>query len=140
LELWEWLLRMAIVLFPLDVVRRVQLDPKETARAWRRLYGWLFPWHTVLQTPQPAESLSALLLRRDQVRSGQQVSAPAVVKLVAGKKTIATPVSEPPPGTGQKDDDVNQPNAEARTTDRESAATTTSRLLDAKRRAQERKP
>src|SRR6266404_496921 len=42
-DLWEWLLKFAVLLFPLDVAaRRIQLDRDEMQRAWRRLRGWIF--------------------------------------------------------------------------------------------------
>src|SRR6266496_611625 len=74
---WEWLLKFAIVLFPLDVgVRRIQLDRAEWVRATQTLRRWLFFWRGVPRTPEADESLAALLTRRDEVRAKQ--TPPAV--------------------------------------------------------------
>ena len=148
-ELWEWLLRFAILLFPLDVaVRRVQLDREEVARVWRRWRARLFPWLGKAREPEAEESLAALLARRDEVRSRQ--TAPAAQPnpdLFQPVKTVdippegvpgSTPGGAPRPTTltgrppGPAPADPAAPPAEG-------AANTTSRLLDAKRRAQRRK-
>ena len=65
-DLWEWLLRMAVLLFPLDVaVRRIQLDRDEMDRAWRWIRARIFFWKGVPREPEAEESLVALLARRD---------------------------------------------------------------------------
>src|ERR1051325_4402203 len=52
-DLWEWLLKFAIILFTLDVgVRRIQIDRDEWLRATRTLRRWLFFWHGVPRTPE----------------------------------------------------------------------------------------
>ena len=69
LELRDWLLRLAILLFVLDVaVRRIQIDQAEWLRATQMLRRWL-PWRTAPRPKDADESLSALLSRRDE---GQQ--------------------------------------------------------------------
>ncbi len=76
-DLWEWLLKLAIVLFPLDVgVRRIYLDRAEWLKATRALRHRIFFWRGVPRSPEADESLGALLARRDQVRSKQ--TAPVV--------------------------------------------------------------
>lgn len=81
-ELWETLLRIAILLFPLDVgLRRVQLDAEE----WRRLtmhLRRLMGIRSARRTEEGEESLASLLARRDEVRSRQPV---------AGEGKIAAP-------------------------------------------------
>src|SRR6267142_2588511 len=63
-DLWEWLLRFAILLFPLDVaVRRIQLDREEWLRATRNLRRYLLFWRPEPRKPEAEESLSALLAR-----------------------------------------------------------------------------
>jgi len=137
---WEWLLKFAIVLFPLDVgVRRIQIDRAEWARATQTLRRWLLFWRGVPRTPEAEESLAALLARRDLVRAKQ--AAPArqpspdlfepehpVVILPEQKDAIPTQPGPRP---------ANQPPATATPADQR--ANTTSRLLEAKRRAQQRK-
>ena len=139
-DLWEWLLKLAIVLFPLDVgVRRIQIDRAEWLRATQTLRRWLFFWRGAPRPPEAEESLAALLARRDQVRAKQTAPAvqpspdlfrperpvvilPARPRAEAQQSTVQpTPDSAPPP----------EPEAQP--------ASTASRLLAAKRRARQRK-
>ncbi|MEW6305510.1 MAG: glutamine amidotransferase, partial [Verrucomicrobiota bacterium] len=63
-DLWEMLLQLSIILFPLDVgVRRIQLDREEWLRATASLRRWLFFWQGKPRTPEADESLAALLAR-----------------------------------------------------------------------------
>jgi uncharacterized membrane protein len=136
-DLWEALLEWAIILFVLDVgVRRIQVDREEWHRLTQALARWLF-WRG---TPRPAEaeeSLAALLARRDQVRSAQtaptlepnpELFRPAqpVSDLPTATESapVATPPSVAPTDTGEEKE----------------STTTTSRLLEAKRRARKRRP
>ncbi len=141
-DLWEWLLKLSVLLFPLDVaVRRIQLDQDEMHRAWRKLRGWIFFWRGVPREPEAEESLAALLARREQVRTTQTAPAQAQAQadLFRPQKPVTLPGSQdfsapaasvaegepkPPP----------EPESEAKP-----PTSTTSRLLDAKRRAQRRK-
>ncbi|EEF57278.1 VWA domain-containing protein [Pedosphaera parvula] len=144
-ELWEWLLKFAILMFPLDVaVRRIQLEREEMQRAWRKVRSKIFFWQGVPREPEAEESLTALLARRDQVRSTQTAASepnPDLFRpekpVVLATKDIFAPAGEqesetavadhPGVATKSKEPDKNQP------------VSTTSRLLDAKRRAQKRK-
>ncbi|MEI6784189.1 MAG: VWA domain-containing protein, partial [Verrucomicrobiota bacterium] len=75
-DLWESLLKFAIILFTLDVgVRRIQIGRDEWLRAMQALRRWLFFWRGAPRPPEAEESLAALLTRRQQVRSQQ--TAPA---------------------------------------------------------------
>jgi len=66
-DLWEWLLKFAVLLFTLDVgVRRIQLDREELQRAWRVVSRWIFFWRGVPREPEADESLAALLARRSK--------------------------------------------------------------------------
>ncbi len=127
-DLWEWLLKLAILLFPWDIaIRRVQLDRDEVARFFRRLQFWKKE-----KALAQDESLGALLARRDEVRSKQ-----------------TAPAFEPDQDLFKPERPVSLPSHESRTSYPESAApgppppdgkpkeqsTTTSRLLDAKKRA-----
>jgi hypothetical protein len=148
-DLWEWLLKFAVILFTLDVgVRRIQIDHDEWLRATRTLRRWIFFWQGVPRTPEAEESLSALLTRRDQVRSKQTApatTAPSpdlfkperpVTEVLPGE---ASALAAPKPGEGgstPSPDEKKAPEPEEKPT-----TTTTSRLLEAKRRAaQRRKP
>jgi uncharacterized membrane protein len=138
LDLRDWLLKFAILLFPFDVaVRRIQIDVVEWQRLTRTLRRWIFFWKGVPRTKQADESLSALLARRDQVRSQRAapvaapspelfepakpgpMSPPASGETASGTASAPTTSGEPPP-PGKEQTSV------------------TSRLLDAKRRAQKR--
>ncbi|HXT42429.1 MAG TPA: VWA domain-containing protein [Candidatus Angelobacter sp.] len=139
-DLWEWLLKLAIILFPLDVgVRRVQLDKAEWLNATATLRRWLFFWRGTPRTPEADESLAALLARRDQVRSKQtapmvqpspELFKPERPAVITHAKDEIRP-AEPVTGSPAEGPD------EAKSTGQ--AASTASRLLEAKRRAQQRK-
>ncbi|MDB6020251.1 MAG: putative rane protein, partial [Pedosphaera sp.] len=142
-DLWEWLLRLCVLLFPLDVaIRRIQLDHDEMQRAWRRVRSWIFFWQGVPREPEAEESLAALLSRREQVRSTQTAPAQAEAQanLFRPQKIVTLPQDEAsltgspqPGGTPAKPPPGPEPAPKAE------PANTTSRLLDAKRRAQRRK-
>jgi uncharacterized membrane protein len=139
-DLWEWLLEAAILLFIADVgVRRIQLERDEMLRAMRAIQRRVFFWQGIPRAPESEESLSALLARRDAVRSTQ--TAPADPKPDLFKP--AKPVTEPLPGVQPAEAPPVQPSSAPAAPPKEPtepAATTTSRLLEAKRRAQRRKP
>ena len=64
---WEWLLKLAVILFVLDVgLRRIQIERDQWQKAMVRVKQKIFFWKGV---PRPAEadvSLAALLSRRDE--------------------------------------------------------------------------
>ena len=140
-DLWEALLKMAILLFPLDVgVRRIQLERDEMHRFWRHIKGVLLFWKPVPREPEADESLNALLARREQVR--RQTPAESNEKLFQPEKQIIVPQAgsddfgdtssigqAPPPPLIVEEKPKEAPEATG----------TTSRLLDAKRRAQQRR-
>jgi len=77
-DLWEWLLKIVVVLFVLDVgIRRIQLDREEWVKATATLRRWLVFWKPVPRPSEADESLGALLARREQVRAKQTAPAPA---------------------------------------------------------------
>ncbi len=135
-DLWEKLLALAILLFPLDVgVRRIQIDREE----WRK---WMVKAKQLIgfNRPRPVESdesLAALLTRRDQVRSKQTAPAvqPAPELFTPQRQVTVTPTeaeSRAIPATGTAPEP-------AATTKPEQPVGTTSRLLEAKRRAQRKR-
>jgi uncharacterized membrane protein len=142
-DLWEWLLRIAIILFVFDVgVRRIQLDRDEMQKAWLFVRRKVFFWETAPRPAEAEESLNALLARRDAVRSRQ--TAPILEPkpdLFRPEKPVTLPAEEalsesgaaaaPRPGPATS--------AKPQAATAEPAASTTSRLLDAKRRAQQRR-
>jgi len=139
-DLWEWLLKFAIVLFTFDVaVRRIQIDREEWQKATRTLRRWLLFWNVPPRPAEAEESLAALLARRDAVRSKQ--TAPSLEpnpELFRPERSAIMPL----PGR-ETESLVPEPNAvdasEPPKPPGEAASSTTSRLLEAKRRAQKRK-
>ena len=142
-DLWEWLLKFVIILFIIDVgVRRIQLDPDEWHRAMRVLERWLMPWATVARSPEAEESLAALLARREEVRSRQ--AAPSIQPspdLFRPEKPVTETSLEPESPSGRILEAAQPSAAEAAKAGAEepAPANTTSRLLEAKRRAQKRR-
>ncbi len=132
-DLWETLVMLCLLLFPLDVaVRRIQLDRDEMQRVWRRVRGWILPG--VPREPEAEESLAALLSRREQVRTTH--TAPAKELFQPQKATPAPADFSVPAGTVPSATADAPPTARAPEPEQ---TTTTSRLLEAKRRAQKRK-
>jgi uncharacterized membrane protein len=139
-DLWEWLLKFAVLLFTIDVgVRRIQIDRDEWLRATRTFRRWLFP--NSARPAEAEESLTALLARRDQVRSARTGAAlepnPELFR-PTGPVTQALPgetaaPAEAPQAARSATPPPEHPKAA------EEPVTTTSRLLEAKRRAQKRK-
>jgi hypothetical protein len=140
-DLWEWLLEFAILLFIVDVgVRRIQIDRDEMMRAMRFVQRKVFFWQGIPRAPESEESLAALLARRDVVRSTQTA---ATTEPSADLFRPTKPVTEPLPGAPVEALPVQSPAAAPTPATKEPAEpgpTTTSRLLEAKRRAQRRKP
>lgn len=143
-DLWEWFLKLAILLFPLDAgLRRVQLDRDDLARAYRRTIAWLCFWRQKQSAPKRDESLSALLQRRDAIRARQSRPAPET----AIPEKPPTTVRLNPAGTTTsvfqkaKSKTPPQPAAEESPTEdkQEEPESTTGRLLAAKRKAQRKR-
>jgi uncharacterized membrane protein len=136
-DLWEALLKFAIILFTLDVgVRRIQIGRDEWLHGLRVLRSWVLFWRGTPRPPEAEESLAALLTRRQQVRSQQ--TGPAAeprAELFRPEKLV----TEPLPG---EEDAATPPTQTAPAPTKpptEDAPSTASRLLEAKRRAQKRK-
>jgi hypothetical protein len=135
-DLWEWLLKMCVLLFPIDVgVRRIQLDRDEMRRAWRWVRRRVLFWRGVAREPEAEESLAALLARREKVRSTQTAPAEASAELFKPQKETPLPLGgEPGPTLTAPTELPPEPEDKDKP-----PPSTTSRLLDAKRRAQRRK-
>jgi uncharacterized membrane protein len=131
-DLWEWLLKFAVVLFTLDVaVRRIQVDRAEWRRWMRALRRWIFFWQGVPRTPEAEESLAALLARRGQVRAQQTAPGTQPRPELFQPREPGAPVELPASAPSAPPEE--QPKASDQPT------STTSRLLEAKRRAQQRR-
>jgi len=148
-DLWQVLLQCFVVLMVIDVgVRRVEVDPSEWARWWagiRSRLGW-----GSLKTPSPVEEgLQSLLTARDRVREGRTRVGQAgeAVVPVGGPDPTAAEGMSPSGGSGKPE--IPDPRGAATQPDRVvgetgsgsvagEPSTPTSRLLEAKRRAQRR--
>ena len=132
-ELWEWLLKFAVILFPIDVgVRRIQLDWKEWLKATANLRRLLFFWRRSEGQTGTDEALTSLLARRDKARQSFQrdrSSAPDP-QLFQPKKTQGGFSAKPSAVSEAKPDEPSQTAGDD---------SITSRLLAAKRRARRRK-
>lgn len=141
LNLRDWLLKFAILLFPLDVaVRRIQIDLVEWERFTGKLRRWLFFWKGAVRPKETDDSLPALLARRDQIRA--QRSAPAPAPAPELFEPTQTPPSLPSGGAGPSPSSGAPPAPESAAEQpppSKDQPNVTSRLLDAKRRAQKRR-
>jgi uncharacterized membrane protein len=139
-DLWQTLLGLAVLLFTLDVgVRRIQIDRDEIRRAMQTVRRWCLFWKPAPRAPEADESLTALLARRDRVRSGH--TAPATEPRPDLFRPSG-PVTEVLPGSAPTEAEYAAPQPAAVSEPAKPTAepaSTTSRLLEAKRRAQHRK-
>jgi hypothetical protein len=138
-DLWEWLLKAAVLLFVIDVgVRRIYLDRAEWLKATENLRRWFFFWRGAPRPVEADESLAALLARRQQVRAERM---PAMVEArtdLAESPRLGAPLPGGALGRGASRPEpaaVAEPPAAAPEGGRPS---TTGRLLEAKRRAARR--
>ncbi len=141
LDLWEWLLKMAVILFVLDVgVRRIDLDRAEWLKLTAMVRKWLFFWKGAPRPAEADESLATLLAKRGEVRSTRtaagvearpelfQPQQPAKPAEFSGVETGRPPAPDELPTTPAPKPAAAEP-----------PTGTTSRLLEAKRRAQKRR-
>jgi uncharacterized membrane protein len=135
-DLWEWLLRFAILLFPIDVaIRRIQIDRAEWEKFLGIVRAKLLFWRGKPRPVEADESLEALLARREQVRA-RTTSVPTEVNPALFQPANAPKVEEPV-ASSSSGTAAAAPVAEKGSKPAPQAETT-SRLLEAKRRAQRR--
>jgi len=140
-HLWEWLLKLAVVLFVVDVgVRRIQIDRDEWLRVTATLHKLVFFWKG---TPRPAaaeESLAALLAKRGQVRAERTGAGTEARPELFHPQQAGTPLVVPTGATPEMPAATRPaPEPEVKPAATETPSGTTSRLLEAKRRAQKRR-
>ena len=134
-DLWEYLLMFAVILFPVDVgVRRIQLDWEEWLKVTANLRRLLFFWQRRQQQTGTDESLASLLAKRDEARQSFERNKPSAPDpRLFQSEQMPTEVANQPSATAVAEaGPVDDPHA----TEDDS---TTSRLLAAKRRALRRK-
>jgi len=138
-DLWEWLLKFAVLLFPVDVgVRRIQIDREEWSRWMAGLMRVLIFWRRK-ESPKREESLASLLAKRDEARQTfrrEQPSAPT--ELAPELFQPSQPTSGDPAGPGASAAAVAEPPTTEDNPEPEGDSTT-SRLLAAKRKALRKK-
>ena len=140
-DLWEWLLKLAVVLFVIDVgVRRIQIEREQWAKGGLWLKHTVFFWKSRPRPAQADESLAALLHRRDEIRARHRGSDSRRPDPDPG---LFQPKTEP---ATRRDFEMKAPPAEQESApeeqpgvEPEAPASTTSRLLEAKKRAQKRR-
>lgn len=137
-DLWEWLLRAAVILFVLDVgFRRIQIEREDWLKFVATVKGTVMFWRPQPKLAKSDESLSALLARRDAVRA--ETTKPVEERPELFRPT--QPTSMPLPGTEPKHGPA-QPVTEAPKAEGEKKSEPESgmaSLLEAKRRAQKKK-
>jgi Ca-activated chloride channel family protein len=137
-DLWEALLKFAVILFVFDVgFRRIQIEREDWLRGVAAAKGVLMFWRPKPKVTKSDESLSALLARRDAVRA--ETTKPVEDRPELFQPTA--PVNLPLPGSETKPEPV-KPAAEAppATGDQKPGQQSSmASLLEAKRRAQKKK-
>jgi len=135
-NLWEWLLKVAVILFVLDVAfRRIQIEREDALKAWAAAKGTVLFWRPRPKVTKSDESLSALLQRRDAVRA--ETTKPVEERPELFQPT--QPVSMPLPGAEPKPAPA-KPEAKAAPSEGEKKPEGgMASLLEAKRRAQRKK-
>ena len=132
-DLWEWLLKFAVILFPIDVgVRRIQLDWEEWLKATANLRRLLFFWRRKERQTSTDESLASLLAKRDEARQSFHRDRPSAPdpRLFQPEQSPLEFSAKPSAAAKAKPDEPIQA-AEG--------DSTTRRLLAAKRKARRRK-
>jgi hypothetical protein len=143
LDLWEWLLKLAVILFVLDVgVRRIDLDHAEWAKMTAIARKWIFFWKGAPRPAEADESLATLLSKRGEVRSTRTAAGAEPRPELFQPEQAARAVEFPSSGVGSSETappTEHPPAPPPKLAEEEKPAGTTSRLLEAKRRAQKRR-
>jgi hypothetical protein len=136
-DLWESLLKFAVLLFVGDVgLRRIYLDRAEWLKATATLRRWLFFWRGKPRPVEADESLAALLARRDQVRA-RHTTAGAEPRPELFRPATEADITLPTPSSASSKPAAPEPEPAPKPAPAPPTATT-SRLLEAKRRAREK--
>jgi uncharacterized membrane protein len=137
-DLWEWLLKFAVILFVLDVgFRRIQIEREDALKALAFAKGALLFWRPMPKVTKSDESLSALLARRDAVRAETTKPAEERPELFQPTQPSAMPLPGTPPKPEPAQPAPAASPAEAET--KPAPASSMASLLEAKRRAQRKK-
>jgi hypothetical protein len=136
-DLWEWLLKIAVLAFVVDVgVRRIYLDRAEWLKATVTMRRYLLFWQRGARPAEADESLAALLARRDRVRLQKTAAGPQAPSSWSAPAPAPVPgVGTPAPPAAIKPAPAPSRIPAAAPADR---GATAGRLLEAKRRAAKR--
>ncbi len=138
-DLWETLLKWMVILFILDVgVRRVDIDREEWVR-WVQRLKLRLGFGDSQKALETQESLGSLLARKDQVRTSQTAAGSTEIKPSA---ELFRPQQTPTTLTGNSSSvSAERPSpTDAGTSDAAAkSGSTSSRLLEAKRKAQRKR-
>ena len=138
-DLWEWLLKFAVLLFPVDVgVRRIQIDREEWSRWMAGLMRVLVFWRRK-ESSKREESLASLLAKRDEARETFRREQPGAPTEPAPELfQPSQPTSDDSAKSGASATAVAEPTTTENNPEPEGDSTT-SRLLAAKRKALRKK-
>ncbi len=138
-DLWETLLKWMVILFILDVgVRRVDIDREEWVR-WVQRLKLRLGFGDSQKALETQESLGSLLARKDQVRTSQTAAGSTEIKpsaeLFRPQQTPTTLTGHSSSGSAERPSptDAGSPDGAAK------SGSTSSRLLEAKRKAQRKR-
>jgi uncharacterized membrane protein len=141
---WETLLKLAVILFVLDVaLRRIQLEREEMAKAWAWAKRTVLFWKGIPRPAESDQSLAALLARRDEVRVKTTAAPETRPELFQPVETPTVPPqirsTEPAPASPLTLGAMEQPaSAQPESGKAEKPESMASRLLEAKRKAQKK--
>ena len=135
---WELLLQLAICGFIIDVgVRRIQIEKEQWDKAFARAKSAVFFWKRIPRPAPADESLAALLARRDHVRTTQTGPAQeARADLFKPEQPVVLPARPSASAVSTTTQPIQPTEPSSSTPAGEAPASTTGRLLEAKRRAQ----
>ncbi|MEN9677066.1 MAG: hypothetical protein RIS76_2962, partial [Verrucomicrobiota bacterium] len=142
-DLWEALLKLLVILFVIDVaVRRVDIDREEWAKAFHRLRRTL-GLGGALQPAGGPEALGSLLAARERTRETRTAAGAGGVPVARPSADLFRPKQAPPEAFPPSDTGASSSATPTASPAPPPPATPpvdpTSRLLEAKRRAQRKK-
>ena len=147
-DIWRLLAMLSMLLLPIDVaVRRLQVTPEQAVELYRALLGYLIA-HLPRRRPrvkqERSEAMSALLRSKKeaakQIQPDDNAAEPAIVAPPSQPKAAPAQPKPKIKAPAAKSDAQSTPAAASNKKEEQTSATDlASRLLEAKRRAREKK-
>lgn len=135
-DLWDVLLKLLVILFVLDVaIRRVDIDREEWSKGWQRLLvrlGFAKP----VRATAGQESLGSLLAARERTRESRTAAGTVDVPMARASEDLFRPKQAPPTSVTTSGTEASSAAPPSPSAPPAPKADPTSRLLEAKRRAQ----